>query len=224
MDQADTWAKRYRQITQSRDDIRTAAARGLKELRSAVIQVPVKDQEFSVLPLGPKQATELTDLAHYVQLPPITPGDQELLHQLEVEVPHAVADAHKIKVSGLGAKRIPEDAQEAADYLFEYVPWGLAVGLDQAMDRITPNATGPEVSLSQALRPENGLGNALKAYGTPELIPSSTLRSRLATFSAAEGFAKLARAIGGEVEYVVVCSPAGATAMDLLSAIDAAAS
>lgn len=216
IDQADTWAKRYQKANNERNAIRTNAAVALKQLKGGVVPVDVNGQTFNVLPLGSVQQTQLSNLARFVQLAPISAADQELLHQLDSEIPRSIAESQR----AIASRRVSEDDQEAADFLVEYVPWGLHEGIPTALDRITPDTAAPQVDLAEALRPENGLGNALKPFGSAELLPAAEVRSRLATFTAAERYADLARAITPAHDYVVVCSPPSRTALDLISAIE----
>jgi hypothetical protein len=216
IDQADTWVKRYQKANSERNAIRTGAAVALKQLKSGVVPVDVNGQAFNVLPLGPGQQAPLANLARFVQLKPVSAADQELLHQLDTEIPPSIAESQR----AIASRRVSEQDQESADFLTEYVQWGLHERIPAALDRTTPPAATPKVNLAEALRPENGLGNALRALGTPALLPASEVRSRLATFTAAERYAGLARAITPVHDYVVVCSPPSRTASDLINAIE----
>jgi len=215
IDEADTWAKLYRKAMDRRVELRNLAAQSLKKLKAKVLPVEIAGGNYSVLPLSAAQRGELENLARYIQLKPFNDNDAELLHQLDTEVPRAVADAQQ----GLAARRISDDQQEAAEYLGEYVPWGLAMHIPEALDRITPGGDGITVDLSQALAPEFGLAQALRSYGAAQLVPAAEVRNRLATFTAASQFAELARAVTPEQEYLVVCAPAGKTISDFLAAL-----
>lgn len=220
IDQADTWVRQYNHATNERSSIRTTAAQSLKNLRSKLIAVEVAGQTFQILPLGPTDTSDLAKFARFIQLAPISSHDTELLHQLETEIPRAQVDAQKLISSGLGARRNTEDIAEGAEYLLDYVTWGLGAGVSAALERISPSDTSPPVNLNDALNPGLGLGNALKQYGTPELLPAAEVRSRLATFSAAERYPELARAITPAHDYLVVCSPPGHNAAELKSALE----
>ena len=215
IDEVDTWAKRYQKIIEARNAVRTGAAPALKQLRSKVVPVEVGGQTYHVLPLGPEQMNTLGAFARFIQMAPIDDVDQELLKQLEADVPQAVAEAQR----ALAAKRPSEDDLEAADFISEYAAWGLHENIPAALERITPATAAPAVNLGNAMAPEYGLANALKAYGTVELLPAAEVRTRLATFTAAERYAELARALTPAHDYLVVCSPPGYAGADLLNAI-----
>jgi len=243
-DQADTWAQKYARVLAAREQARTAAAQAVSSLRGATFPVTVPagsggqnhnqagqvghaglaDDEtevtYRVLPLSSANLPALTALASYVQLPPFTEADQEKLHQLDTEIPKTIRDVAPIIEPKLANRIIKDsgDAQDAAEFLLDYVGWGLAEKITETLAAIKPNAPA-EVNLANVLQPAVGLRGILSGYGTPELLPASAIVTPLATFSAAEKFPELAHAITTQHEYVVVCSPAGHTAADLITAI-----
>jgi len=243
IDQADTWAKQYAKITQARNEVRTNAAVALKTLRGSIVPAVVNGETFNVLPLGAEQLTALGTFARFISMAPISGDDAELLHQLETELPRSIAEAGR----GIASRRPSTDDLDAAEYVKDYASWGLSAGIADALTRITPpvaansvnsalgkagvDGNGSGVEPSFALAPQYGLANALKKYGTAELVPAETLRSRLATYNAAARterqreakpaqYAGLARSINPADSYVVVCSPAGRSAVDLISALE----
>ncbi|MCL1800671.1 MAG: hypothetical protein FWG25_04825 [Promicromonosporaceae bacterium] len=220
VDQADTWVKRYHQLAKERAAVRQAAGVALGKLRGGQIEVESDGNTFSVLPLGQADVANLTAVAKFVGMPPTSAADTEILHQLETEVPESIRDAQPLLSARASAKKMTPEAQDAAGYLSEYVTWGLSEGVDAALDRMAVPGDFPEVALQQALEPRNGLVGALRSAGTPELLPAASIRGPLATFTAAERFAGLARAVGPSHDYVVVTSPPGTTALDLVANLD----
>ena len=219
MDEADTWTKRYEKITNQREALKTSGAAALKTLKGALIPVTVGDHTYQVLPLSDAQLEPLKKLARYLSVKPIRAADAELLAQLDSEVPKAIAEASQLTSSGRG-KRVSEDALDAADFLSEYVPWGLAENLTSVLDRVAVADSEPAVRLDDALSPTYGLDRALRKFGTPSLIPADEIRGKLATFTSAERYAELARALTPQHKFAVVCSPDGASAADLLAALE----
>jgi len=220
VDQADTWAKQYRRVTQTRQQIRLAGAKALKTIKAAILPVEIDNHKFGVLPVGPDITAAFSTLAKYLQMAPISSADQELLHQLDTEIPQAVADATRLLTGRRALGRGGEEADDAAEYLSEYVSWGLGVGITAALDRITPDETAPALIDADLLDPQYGLAKALQSFGTAALVPAAELRSRLATFTAADRYRDLARALTAAHGYVIVCSPPGQSAPDLLTAIE----
>jgi len=217
-DRADTWARDYARITAQREKARKAAAQAISAFRNATISVTVDDSTYRVLPLTVASLPLLTDLASYIQLPPYTEADKELLHQLDKEIPETIRDVVPIIEPKLVSRQSVEDAEDAAEFLLDYVSWALAEGVENTLQRVTP-AEPEGVTLANSLSPALGLGGVLATFGKPELLPAASLSAPLATFTAAEKFPELAHALIGQPEYVVVCSPAGHSAADLVAAI-----
>ena len=173
-DRADTWGKQYRKAMADRDALRVAAAVALGKLRAGIVFVEAGGDKYAVLPLGAAHLEPLGALARHVSLPPVSNDDAELLGQLESEIPAAVRDAQPA-IAGRGAARKGKDdddaAADAAEFLLEYVPWGLAEGVEAALERVAvpesalpPAATPP--SFSAALAAARG-GSATQSPASP---------------------------------------------------------
>jgi len=214
IDEADSWAKRYRKAMDARNATRTAAALALKQIRNALVPVPSDGATFYVLPLAAGVLTAIGTFAGYLSTPPVSADDQELLHQLELEVPRAVVDAGRITAGKLG--RVDDDAADAAEYLNEYVPWGLAEHIPAALDRITPPEPVGPVAAAYALQPKYGLAKVLQPYGEPQLLPADALRADLTSPATAPQNADLARALNAAEGYVVLCCPPGKSPAQLI--------
>lgn len=217
-DKVDTWAHDYDKTTKERDEIRAAAAKAIAALRNATFPVKIGGITYRLLLLGPQNQKALNDLARFVQLPPYTEADKEQLHQLDTELPTAIRDVLPIITPKLASKLKLAEAEEAAEFLLDYVGWGLAEGVEQTLARIKPG-NPVEVNFADVLQPSVGLRGVLASYGSPELLPVTAITTPLATFTAAEKFPELARTINNQHEYVVVCSPPGSTAADLIAAL-----
>jgi hypothetical protein len=217
-DRVDSWAKQYARITAERDSIRNSAAAAVSAFRNATFPVTVDGVTYRLLLLNSASLSALNDLARFVQLPPFPKEDEELLHQLEREIPVAVRDVIPLIEPRLGSKRSAADAEDAAEFISDYVSWGLAEGVEATLARITPPAAFAH-ALREALEPAIGLGGVLRTYGRPELLPAVALTGPLATFSAAQKFPELAKTINSSHDYVVVCSPPGQSAANLVKKI-----
>jgi len=220
-DRADTWAKQYDRIVAKRDQIRDLAAKAVATFRNATFSVTVDGVPYRLLLLNAGSLKALNDLARYVQLPPFSADDKEQLQQLDKEIPVAIRDVVPIVEPKLASRRSAADAEEAAEFLLDYVSWGLSDGIEQTLARITPQEH-PDSTLADALQPAVGLRGVLNAYGTPELLPITALTNPLATFTAAQKFPELARTINNQHEYAVVCAPPNHSAQDLVRALEAA--
>lgn len=201
---------------------RTGDARVNGKGRTASSGIGSSATEFRILPLGASNIPTLSALAAYVQLPPLTEKVKEQLHQLDSEIPEALRDVLAIIEPKLTARRGAAGAEEAAEFLLEYVSWGLAEGLEDALNRITP-PTAPKIKLADALSPAVGLRGVLGTYGTPELIAADTFVEMLAaSTTATERHPQLVNAVTSAHDYVVVCAPEGYTTNDLIAALTAA--
>jgi|GEM_PF-1663700 len=240
------WVTRYNRVIDERDDVREAAQQAARTLLGRIVEVRTPGtgtDTFAVLPLEPADLPHLRALARYVRLPVMSDDDVEKLHQLPEEMPAALRDARKAVEGGgvFGRKALGEEVQEAADFVLEYGVWGRQEGLDALLDRLTPTpADEIDVALDEALSPGVGLGAILARRGTPELVDGApfaglsaslaALRSRTSygesidgALAPADALAPLAQRVTATTQEVVVCSPEGRDAADLLAQIEAVA-
>jgi hypothetical protein len=214
-DQADTWVKRYHRLQRDRAQVREAAGSALKTLKSEMVEVEIGGHTYLVLPLNDASLATLTALARYVQLAPISSEDQELLYQLDTEIPETIRDVQPLLNSRLVVKRDADSASDAANFLTEYVSWGIGEGIDAALERVEVPTAPVIADLSEILDPRNGLLGILENFGKPELFPAAEVRNSWATFTAAEQHPALARAVTAAHDFVVICSPPESSAKDL---------
>ncbi len=205
------WVVRYNAVTNERDAVKDAAQAAARTLLKRIVEVPADgagDATFAVLPLEPADEKHLQTLARYVRLPVMSDDDVEALHQLPEEMPAALRDARKAVEGGgmFGRKPLTDEVREAADFVLEYGVWGRAEGLDALIDRLKPEPLETvEISLDEALSPGVGLAAILARRGTPELLTST------------DALATLAQHVTPTTTAVVVCSPEGRKAADLLA-------
>ncbi|MCL2595589.1 MAG: hypothetical protein FWD83_08735 [Promicromonosporaceae bacterium] len=242
IDRVQEWVTAYVKVSHARDGVKEEAQAAAKTLLGRVAQVRLPGDAddalpFSALGLKPGDTTRLAALARYVRLPVISAEDEALVSQLGTEVPAALKDARRIaEGSGMfGRRPIDEDAADAAEFLFDYGQWGQAEGMAAAIERIAaPSADDVAVTLDEALESSVGLAALLVRRGAPELVdgaPFASLADELAklrertsygasidgALAPVKALEPLAKAMPATVTQVIVCSPAGRSAADLLA-------
>ncbi|MCL1870090.1 MAG: hypothetical protein FWF90_06710 [Promicromonosporaceae bacterium] len=167
------WADYYAQVQAQRSLVRMDAERALDVLKAALVSVRIDGKvAWQVLPLSADDVAALTAVSHVVTLPPVSKDDEEAIAQLGDAVPEALADVDAVA----GARRMlataaaKADAEEATEFLTEYVEWGEESGLLATVKRMEPGSAPAGLTVTDALSPQVGLAAIWRKLGKAELV------------------------------------------------------
>ncbi|ACZ29722.1 hypothetical protein Xcel_0683 [Xylanimonas cellulosilytica DSM 15894] len=177
LDKARLWADYHAQVQAQRTLVRLEAERALEQLKAALVPVRVGGEvAWRVLPLGPADVPALTAVSHAVTMAPVTAEVDAAIEQLAEAVPEALADVDAVA----GARRMvatpaaKADAQDAVEFLTEYVEWGDGEGIVATLKALEPEAAPEGITPADALAPHVGLAAIWRKLGTAELVAAPT--------------------------------------------------
>jgi hypothetical protein len=219
------WAISYSQVEARRTEVRLDAEHALDALKGNLVAASLGGEiGWHVLPLGANDASALRAVSRAVTLAPIGAEDQETVRQLVDEVPEALAEAEAVSGTRrlLATPAVRQAGAEAVEFLTEYVTWGLESGLPGVVRRLEPGSEPEDITVSDALSPQVGLGSIWRGLGAAELIDASVLpaASGMSVSAADADLTQLRRVLAtGTVTHLVVFSTAPHRAADLMTAL-----
>ncbi|MCL1900754.1 MAG: hypothetical protein FWG11_09670 [Promicromonosporaceae bacterium] len=177
IDAVQDWARRYREVTAGRDDLRDLAGEAAKLLLGRVTEIAIPDVSapFAVLPLRESDVRPLGALARYVRLPVISEADLAATAQLATEVPEALREAEQAVAGGGMFRRggLDDDVAEAAEFISDYWQWGRDEDVAAAIERLGVPAEDdlitPVIEPQQPGRLAQMAANAAQAQAKPYL-------------------------------------------------------
>ncbi|GAB2452518.1 hypothetical protein [Xylanimonas ulmi] len=226
VDRARLWADYYAQVQAQRSLVRLDAERALDALKARLTPVRLgAETAWQVLALGAADADRLRAISAAVTLAPVSAQDADAVRQLERDVPEALADIDAVA----GAKRMlarpsaREAADDAVEFLTEYVAWGEAEGLVATLKGMEPEPA-PTVAVADALAPHVGLSAIWRKLGAAELVaaPAAGATPPSTDADAPAGVAAVRAAITQHAAtHLAVFSTAPHTAAELLTTLAA---
>ncbi|QAY64483.1 hypothetical protein ET495_16100 [Xylanimonas allomyrinae] len=181
LDRARLWADYYAQVQAQRALVRLDAERALDALKARLVPVTSGDDvAWRVLPVGPGDVDALRAISAAVTLAPVSTEAADATRQLEHDVPEALADVDAVA----GAKRVlarpaaREAADDAVEFLTEYVSWGEEEGLVATLKAMEPRTQADAVTAADALAPTSGSARSGARSASPRWSRLRPVRPR----------------------------------------------